>query len=268
MRNGPDDAPVVVLLHGQPGSTADWQLVVPLLTGLTVLAPNRPGYDGTPPGGFSYNARWLVELLDRERIERAVLAGYSWGGGVALAAAAFAPDRVAALALIGSVGTGTAVTTTDRVLAWRPAGTAFGWLMRRYGPRLATRLARANGSRLDGEALALLRTGLGEASHGPAWSSWLTEQRALMEELPAIRSGFGDITAPAVVLSATRDKTVPSAAGRDLASLLPHAVLREIPAGHLLPLEAPEAVAGAIRDAVGLATAPDDGSTRYRCMGG
>jgi pimeloyl-ACP methyl ester carboxylesterase len=46
----------VVLLHGQPGSAADWDPVVPLLTGLQVLVPSRPGYDGTPAGGFGVNS--------------------------------------------------------------------------------------------------------------------------------------------------------------------------------------------------------------------
>src|SRR5450432_2369806 len=92
--------PVVVLLHGQPGGARDWDLVLPLLDGVSTLAPDRPGYDGTPALGFLGNARAVIDLLDQHGIDRAVLCGYSWGGGAALATALVAPERVAGLTLI------------------------------------------------------------------------------------------------------------------------------------------------------------------------
>ena len=47
----------VVLLHGQPGSAADWQQVADRLPGtLDVVALDRPGYgtSQSPAGGFGY----------------------------------------------------------------------------------------------------------------------------------------------------------------------------------------------------------------------
>src|SRR4051794_38352295 len=107
-RNG--SGPVVVLLHGQPGGARDWDLVLPLLDGLTTLVPDRPGYDGTKPRGFLGNARAVVDLLDDHAVERAVICGYSWGGGAALATALVAPQRVAGLTLVASVGTSSALS--------------------------------------------------------------------------------------------------------------------------------------------------------------
>ena len=52
--------PVVVMLHGQPGGARDFDRVLPLLGGLSVLVPDRPGYDGTPAEGFLGNARAVV----------------------------------------------------------------------------------------------------------------------------------------------------------------------------------------------------------------
>src|SRR6202035_4629659 len=75
----------VVLLHGQPGSGADWQQVADRLPdGLGVLAPDRPGYGASPQpaGGFAAGARAVVAELDGCGIDRAVLVGHSYGGGV------------------------------------------------------------------------------------------------------------------------------------------------------------------------------------------
>src|SRR5689334_25348772 len=70
----------VVLLHGQPGSGADWQQVADRLPdGIGVLAPDRPGYGASPrqAGGFAAGARAVVAELDARGIARAVLVGHS-----------------------------------------------------------------------------------------------------------------------------------------------------------------------------------------------
>ena len=80
------------MLHGQPGSGGDWAGVAADLRGraLDVLAPDRPGYgaSGLPAGGFAHNARAMAELLDGP----AIVAGHSWGAGVAVAMARLQPD--------------------------------------------------------------------------------------------------------------------------------------------------------------------------------
>jgi pimeloyl-ACP methyl ester carboxylesterase len=114
----------LVLLHGQPGTAADWQLISARLPAqLRVVAPDRPGYGSSPqpPGGFAANARTIVHQLDMRGIRRAVLAGHSYGGGVALAAAALAPHRIEAVVLLASVGPG-CVSVWDKLLAAPAAG--------------------------------------------------------------------------------------------------------------------------------------------------
>ena len=76
----------IVLLHGQPGSAADWQQLADQLPAeLRIMALDRPGYGDSrqPAGGFAFNARAVLAELDARGIERAVLAGPSYGGGVA-----------------------------------------------------------------------------------------------------------------------------------------------------------------------------------------
>ena len=86
-----------MLLHGRPGSPADWQQVAARLPAqLHAVAADRPGYGRSPlpPGGFVANARAVLDDLDSRGITRAVLVGHSYGGGVALSAASLAPDRL------------------------------------------------------------------------------------------------------------------------------------------------------------------------------
>jgi len=97
--------PRVVLIHGggqgtpvagernfaaQQVLSADWQLVV----------PDRPGHGRSPDPGRPDDAKadgaWVAELLE----DGAHLIGHSFGGAVALAAAAMRPEAVRSLTLI------------------------------------------------------------------------------------------------------------------------------------------------------------------------
>jgi pimeloyl-ACP methyl ester carboxylesterase len=241
--------PVVVLLHGQPGGARDWELVVPLLDGLSTLVPDRPGYDGTAARGFLGNARAVVELLDQHGVGRAVLCGYSWGGGAALATALVAPERVAGLTLVGSVGVRSAYTLGDRVLANRPVHWLFEAVMRLGGHRLSGLSTLTTGSVL-GAGEERVREDLQVARRGPAWRSFHREQKALVRETTQIERRLGRIAVPAVLLGGTRDTAVPLKAVRQLAAALPDAVVHEVVAGHLMTFEAPQAIADAIRETV------------------
>lgn len=101
--------PTVVLVHGSPGTARVWQPVAERLAPrFRVLMPNLPGYGGTTappeggPGDNSYVAG-LIEALIAKSGQPAVLAGYSYGGVVALRTALRGRVRPAALALFEPV---------------------------------------------------------------------------------------------------------------------------------------------------------------------
>ena len=130
---------VLVLLHGQPGSAADWQQVAGRLpAALQAVAVDRPGYGANPrpPAGFAANARAVLDDMDSRGIERAVLVGHSYGGGVALMAASMAPHRVEAVVLLAGVGPG-CVNGWDRLLAAPGAGPLCALVAWRLTPWLA-----------------------------------------------------------------------------------------------------------------------------------
>lgn len=68
----------LVLLHGQPGSPADWLPVAGRLPArFHAIVADRPGYGASQraAGGFAANARAALDELDSRGIERAVLVG-------------------------------------------------------------------------------------------------------------------------------------------------------------------------------------------------
>src|ERR1700732_2149804 len=105
--SGPEDAVPVVLLHGFPYDPRAFDDVVALINqaGFGGTAPYPRGYcathflsKGTPRSGEQAAlGQDLLELLDALKIERAILAGFDWGGRAACIASALWPQRVAGL---------------------------------------------------------------------------------------------------------------------------------------------------------------------------
>src|SRR5580693_5906174 len=244
----------LVLLHGQPGSPADWQLVAGRLPApLHAVAADRPGYGSSrlPAGGFAVNARAVLDDLDSHGIARAVLVGHSYGGGVALSAASLAPGRVAAVVLLASVGPG-CVTGWDRLLAAPGAGRLCALVAWRLTPWMARArlagIARRRGRPLrPDEHVNWQIWGYAGDGHLPLWNTFLTEQRALLRELDELEDALASVRAPVLVLADPQDSVVPFETARRLARALPHARLQLVEgAGHHLPRRAPAVVADAI----------------------
>jgi pimeloyl-ACP methyl ester carboxylesterase len=244
----------LVLLHGQPGSPADWQPVTARLpTQLHVIAADRPGYGSSrlPAGGFAANAHAVLHDLDARGITRAVLVGHSYGGGVALAAAALAPRRVEAVILLASVGPG-CVNGWDKLLAAPGTGQLCALVAWRLTPWIArARLAgaaRRRGRPLRPDEHANWQVwGHPGRGHRPLWRTFLTEQRALLRELGELEHAIASVQAPVLLLSDPRDTLVPLDTASRLARALPDARLQLIDgAGHHLPRRAPDAVADAM----------------------
>lgn len=85
----------VVLVHGNPETSAVWDLVRPLLGRTDVIAPDLPGFGRPTPDGFGATrddyVAWLVGEL--EAIGEPVdLVGHDWGGGFVARVACTRPD--------------------------------------------------------------------------------------------------------------------------------------------------------------------------------
>jgi pimeloyl-ACP methyl ester carboxylesterase len=239
------------VLHGQPGSGADWQQLTRLLPAhWDTVAADRPGY-GTnpqPAAGFATNARDVFAQMDSRGIQRAVLVGHSYGGGVALAAASLAPHRVEAVVLLASVGPG-CVSMWDRLLAAAGIGplcTLAAWRLTPWIARARlARLTRRQGRPLaPGEHVNWQIWARTSRDHGRLWRTFLAEQRALVHELSEVVAAIPLVQAPVLLLTDPADRLVPLGTGHQLAKILPGARLQLVEGtGHQLPIRAPDVVA-------------------------
>lgn len=95
---GPDDGPLVLLIHGVASQSATWESALGFLSGhgLHVLAPDLPGHGASAPGHGDYSlggfATLLRDLLLTLELGPATLVGHSFGGGIALQVAHQFPE--------------------------------------------------------------------------------------------------------------------------------------------------------------------------------
>ena len=96
----------LVLIHGYPFDRTMWfSTIASLGANAKVIAPDLPGFGKTPlPAGeapsLEFMADFIAHLIGENHAEKAVLAGMSMGGYVALAFAERHADRLAGLGLV------------------------------------------------------------------------------------------------------------------------------------------------------------------------
>ena len=98
VESGPVHGPVAILLHGWPYDIHSYGEVVPLLTssGYRVIVPYLRGHGTTRflSKGAARNGEQVVfaldavALMDALKIDRAIVAGFDWGGRAAVIMAA------------------------------------------------------------------------------------------------------------------------------------------------------------------------------------
>ncbi|BDA83743.1 alpha/beta hydrolase [Aureimonas sp. SA4125] len=126
---GPADGPPVILLHGFPYDAHAYDTVAERLAteGKRCIVPFLRGYGetrfldaGTPRSGQQAAlGADLLALMDALAIEKAVVAGYDWGGRAATIVAALWPERVK-----GLVSCGTGYNIQDIAASGEPADPA------------------------------------------------------------------------------------------------------------------------------------------------
>jgi dienelactone hydrolase len=100
--------PAIVMLHGEGNAQGwkQWQGLAGLAQSYRLIVPDMVGFgkssrpDEVP--GYEEQAKVVHELLDILKVDRATIAGYSWGGQVGLEVAIDWPERVQNLILVAS----------------------------------------------------------------------------------------------------------------------------------------------------------------------
>ena len=102
---GPKDAPSIVLLHGFPSSSREFDTLIPLLaTRYHVVAPDFPGFghsDAPPTSSYAYTfdnlARTINGLLEQLKIDKHAFYLHDYGGPVGFRIISAHPQRLRAL---------------------------------------------------------------------------------------------------------------------------------------------------------------------------
>jgi haloalkane dehalogenase len=127
LHEGDADAPVVLLLHGEPSWSYLYRTMIPVLTGsgLQIVAPDLVGFGRSDKpadrADYSYarHVEWMRELLfDRLDLREVTLVGQDWGGLIGLRLVGEHPERFARV-----VAANTFLPTGDR----SPGEAFFAW---------------------------------------------------------------------------------------------------------------------------------------------
>ncbi|WP_448628064.1 alpha/beta fold hydrolase [Geodermatophilus sp. URMC 64] len=269
--------PPVVLLHGWPGGRTDYRALVPLLVDAAdVVVPDLRGFGDSdrlpaePSEAYSAvaQARTVVGLLDELGLDRVVLVGYDIGSRTAQAVARDRPERVRALVVTPPVpGVGRRVLTPEAQREF--------WYQPFHRLPLAEHL-------LDGrrDALRVYLRHFWDHWSGPAFALADEDLDRLVDRYAApgaftasigwYRAGSGTVATalaerppepadrirpPTRVLWPEYDPLFPPAWGDRLGEFFADVAVTPLPGiGHFAPLEAPEALATAVRAVLAAAT--------------
>jgi pimeloyl-ACP methyl ester carboxylesterase len=238
----------VVLVHGLGDDHRAWRRVVaPLMLTRRVVLYDLRGHGGSPlgddaDGSLAQLGADLIDVLDDAQIDRATIAGFSLGGTIAMRAAIDAPDRVSALALIG---------TSSRVNS-----AARGWyeeraaLVANNDPELRATLDQdtedvyRNRPEEIEAGLRIRRESTGD----PRGFANACLAMASLNQAP-LDPELGAIAVPTVLVAGDADQHCPPRASEIIAEKIGDSTLRVLEeTGHPLPVERPDEVAAAIEE--------------------
>jgi pimeloyl-ACP methyl ester carboxylesterase len=138
--SGPEDAPVILLVHGIARSLEDWSEAHDLLAvDHRVISTDLPGFGYSRKGrerpGLPAFGRAMAALLDAAGVSTPVhVMGNSLGGGVAMTLAVDHPGKVASLTLVNSIGFGSEVNISMLPMTYGVLAALPG-LGRTFGPK-------------------------------------------------------------------------------------------------------------------------------------
>lgn len=226
------DHPPLILIHGAGGSRLDWPKQLRRLPTANALVLDLPGHGKSPgPGLDSIEAysQLVLSFMDALKLSTAFLMGHSMGGVIALTVALLQPDRVRGLI---AIGTGARLSVNPMILegiSQDQSGIArllAKWFWSKQTPDNVRQMTIEANTSIDAETL---------------YNDYLAcDGYDIRHRLP-------EIHVPVLVITGSEDKMTPPKLGQELHDRLPNAELVMIRgAGHMMALECPLAVTGAV----------------------
>ena len=147
---GPASAPTILLLHGFPSSSREFDTLIPLLADqYHLVAPDYPGFghsDAPPPDKFSYTFENIADIIDKFTqtlgLPKYALYVNDYGGPVGFRLALAHPERITAIVVQN------AVAHSDGLDEKRWAGPRAFWADRaKYEDQFRQRLTALQGAK-------------------------------------------------------------------------------------------------------------------------
>jgi pimeloyl-ACP methyl ester carboxylesterase len=242
--------PVLLLIHGMAGTSANWESVIePLALQHTVVAPDFPGHGASAPSGGDYSlgalASGLRDLLLTLGHERATLVGHSLGGGVAMQFTYQFPEMVERLVLVSSGGLGRDVSPVLRAAAL-PGANLFISATAGLGQRLGSALGRglsAVGLHPSADVAEVAR-GYASLADPDRRAAFLATLRSVIgtegQRVAATDRLYLAESMPLLIVWGARDPIIPVSHAESAHETLPGSRLEVFESiGHLPQLEAP-----------------------------
>lgn len=260
LTRGPENAPVVLMIHGASANAREftWTLSPRLETDVRVLMADRPGhgyserFDGADT--LAAQARQMAGVLEQLAPGRkAVIAGHSFGGAVALRLALDRPDLVSSLVLLAPVthdwGESNGGTAWYNSVAATPlVGQAFSQLVPIVGPTQV----KGGISSVFAPAPAphgyFENSGLGLLLRPSNFRANAQDMTRLKKELAEQSVRYGELAMPITVFSGSQDRVLsPKLHTARLKKQVPLELVILPDEGHMPHHGEGSAVAGAIR---------------------
>jgi len=262
---GPEGAPPVLLLHGNPTWAFLWRKVVAELEGerLRLVMPDLVGlgFSDKPRDPAVHTlenqARWLGGVIDGVALagghDRLLLVGHDWGGPIGFRAMADRADRLAGLVVLNTVASppkaGFRQTAFHR-FANAPGVSTLAF--RVFGfPQRSLHLVQGDRSSIRGEVARAYRYPLRGWSRNAAPLALArmvptSRAHASVPDLERCRELVEGFRGPAAIVWGDRDPIL-GRVRRWIETLLPQAAVTRTRAGHFLQEEVPVEIAAAIR---------------------
>jgi len=242
--NPADGNPCVLLLHANPGSSSDFNGIIPMLEAAKcrVVGLDWPSYGQSPPAtddnlvkmGALFFFQVLKEFIKAINLPPCIIIGNSVGGNAAVRLAVEDPSRVTKLILVSPGGFTRHNFFSRRVCrfmgtSWALSPRTFAgiYLGHHNAPIVKEMLARASGEQASGPSLKMNRS---------VWTSFAVpehDSRKLLQAQP--------VSIPVMLVFGKHDPVIPYwNDGKEARKCLPNAKFVVMDSGHAPFAEIPE----------------------------